>query len=228
MRVATAGGRAAVSWPGRLVMVVALLMRQMLAAAAARNHSDQAVFDSRSECWVCRWCRHPWCRCHARRHPRSRSGAQARDQHQPRRSDPRFQLRAAARRTGRDRPPTRGRGDEHQLDRVTDAQSARSRSARPPRAGVVRRHHDAKGHLLALETADQLAIPLPSAGVADQILTTRSACHEMSTREPSTNRQRRFGEDLRRGRRRGTHHTPCLLRQPRRHRPRSRAELRGV
>ena len=169
MRVATAGGRAAVSWPGRLVMVVALLMRQMLAAAAARNHSDQAVFDSRSECWVCRWCRHPWCRCHARRHQRSRSGAQASDEHQPRRSDPRFQLRAAARRTGRDRPPTRGRGDEHQLDRVTDAQSARSRSARPPRAGVVRRHHDAKGHLLALETADQLAIPLPSAGVADQI-----------------------------------------------------------
>ena len=52
----------------------------------------------------------------------------------------------AARGTRWDRSSTRGRGDEHQLHRVTDAQGARSAAARPSRASVVRRNDDAQGH----------------------------------------------------------------------------------
>ena len=107
-----------------------------------------------------------------RRRQRPGPRAQARDQHQPRRADARLQRRAAARRARRHRPRARGRGDEREPDRLADAQGARSRccSICPTQAwfDIELMHKDIR---LAREAAAELAIALPSAAVADEILT---------------------------------------------------------
>ena len=81
-----------------------------------------------------------------RRRERPGPGAQARDQHQPRRADARLLRGPAARRARRHRPRARARRDDAEPDRLADAQGARSAGPRPARGGLVRHRPDAQGH----------------------------------------------------------------------------------